>query len=94
MIEEAHAAIGFAALRLGNFEPLANGGFAHGLMRAQRDEDVEGFGHLGDLSEQRLKQQSDRRGPRAVRNNQQNLFVPVLFRRAGLADQIGYLLAS
>ena len=49
---------------------------------------------MTDLLEERLEQQSHRRGARAVRDNEQHAFVAVVIDRAGLCHRVGDLIGG
>src|SRR5437667_249198 len=62
VIKEADVAISFLPLCLRDLQSLANGRFAHGLMRAKRNHDIQCFDRRGELIVQRLEESSDRPG--------------------------------
>ena len=89
MIEKAHTGVSGLALFEGDVQAIANGRFAHGLMRAEGNEHVEIPGRVRDLLMDGFEKQTDWRGARAVRNNQQDLPAGIVLRRAGSGNQLG-----
>jgi len=83
---------GFLALGLGNLQPLANRRLAHGLMRAEGDQNVENLRHARDLAMERLKQKADRRGAGAIGDDEQDAFAAIILRGAGFRDDFGDVL--
>ena len=78
VIKKPNLAINLLPLRLRDSQPLANGRFAHGLVRAQGNHHIQRLGRGCDLRVQRLEQKTDRRRSGAIRHDQQHAFVTVI----------------
>ena len=86
VIEEVDPGVGSAPLLKRDLEPLANGFLAHRLVRAQRDQDVDGLRRPLELLVEGLEHQAHRCRARAVRDNEQNACPGVVGRGAGPGD--------
>src|SRR5271170_3092734 len=92
MIKKPHRPIFRAALLLRNFQPLADCLFAHWLMRAESDHDVERRSTSTDLSEQAFEEHAQGTCSRSVRDDQKYFF-PAIFRsRASFPYDLEHLL--
>ena len=60
-------------------------------MRPQRNQNIQCPGRLRYLPVQCLEYKPHRRGPRSIRNDQQDLFVPVILRWTRLRDHVSNL---
>src|SRR5206468_12757574 len=70
-----------------DFQPPTNRLLTHGLMRAERDQDVERLRDITNVRVQRLKQESNRSGASAVRHNEQDALAAVCGLRTGRKDR-------
>ena len=94
MVVKADATVCLTAFGLRDFEPLTNGGFAHRLVRAERNEHVERLRRFADLPVKRLKQQPHGCRAGAIGNNQEYLLAAVIFGRARFLDKVADLRIS
>ena len=86
MIVKGDLTVFVFALRFRDFQPPTNRLLTHGLMRAERDQDVERLRDITNVRVQRLKQESNRSGASAVRHNEQDALATIRCLRTGLND--------
>ena len=77
MIVERHIRVLAAAFLERDLKPFANRLLAHGVMRAERNHDIQLGRTRADLSVDGLEELPHRRGARVVRHNQQHLLAGV-----------------
>ncbi len=78
MVEEFYVGKPRFTVRDRDLQALANGRFAHGLVGAQRYQDIERLRHMRYLGMQRLEQQPHRGGACAIWNNEQHALAAAL----------------
>ena len=75
MIEKLNRGVRAGAFVVGDLQPLLDRLLAHRLVRAQRDHHVERGSRPADLVVDGLEHRADRRGARAVGDDQQHLAI-------------------